>query len=189
MSYEDKTYHDADSEPRYRYTEFIPLLKEFVFYIEPEVYLEIGVENGTTFNEISPLVKEAYACDINPMPNIKLRSNVRTYQMSSIELSYIWNKRIDLLFIDAGHTKESVLNDFNMFSPYIKECTGVIALHDTYPRFKELATIEFCNTAWEAAYEIRTNNKYKEFEIFTIPGPYAGLSLIRKAPKHLHWKD
>jgi hypothetical protein len=188
MSYKGKTYDEAGRDQRYKQTEFATLLKEFVYYIEVETYMEIGIRTGYMFNQISPLVKRAIGCDIKPMPGVAQHPNVELYHMPSTELAKIWKDPIDLLFIDADHKKESVLRDFDLFSPYVREYIGVIALHDTYPRFVELTSDKFCNSAWEAAVEIKTNQKYKDFEIFTIPGPYAGLSLIRKAPNHLHWR-
>jgi hypothetical protein len=188
MSYESKTYQEAGNDRRYQVTEFATLIKEFVFYIEPETYVELGVRDGYMFNQISPLVKRAVACDIAPMPNVIRYSHVEVKEMTTFKLSSQWTEPIDMLFIDADHHRDSVLNDFDRFSPFVKECTGVIFLHDTYPRFPELTSTEFCNSAWEAAWKIRTDPEYKQFEIFTIPGPYAGLSLIRKAPKNLHWK-
>jgi len=46
----------------------------------------------------------------------------------------------------------------------------------------------YCSNAWEAAYEIRTSEKYKSFEIVTLPGPWAGLSIIRKPGIMRHLK-
>jgi cephalosporin hydroxylase len=188
MSYKTKSYEEAGRDQRYKETEFAVLLKEFVYYIEPETYLEIGLRSGYIFNQMSPLVKRAVGCDIKLRPEVIKRPNVELYEMSSVDLAKIWKGSIDLLFIDADHRKECVLRDFDLFRPFVTDYIGVIALHDTYPRYVELTSEKFCNTAWEAAVEIKTNPKYNEYELFTIPGPYAGLSLIRKAPKHLHWR-
>jgi hypothetical protein len=38
-------------------------------------------------------------------------------------------RRIDLLFIDACHTYESVKKDYEIYSPYV---TGIVALHDIF---------------------------------------------------------
>lgn len=172
---------------KYKQQEFREVMIELVKLFIPAVYVEIGIQKGYTFNAISPLVKRAIAVDTATAPKIVKANNVEVYQMDSTEFTKSFKGEIDLLFIDADHRKNSVLLDFDNLSPFVKEGTGLIFLHDTYPMAEHLLSDRFCSNAWEAAYEIRTNKKYKDFEIVTLPGPYAGISIIRKAPKHLHW--
>lgn len=172
--------------------EFVPLFKILIGFYKPEVYVEVGVQHAKTFNEISPLVPLSVAVDINPMPEVRGRSGVRVYQMDSLyfaktEMPMIG--RIDLLFIDADHKKESVLADFDALSPFVTPGTGLILLHDTYPSAPYLLKEGCCFNAWEAAEVIHKNEKYQDFEIVTLPGPHAGLSIIRKAKKHLVWRE
>lgn len=47
----------------------------------------------------------------------------------SRDVAKIWEKPIDLLFIDGSHQYEDVLADFNNFYPYVVS-GGVVALHD-----------------------------------------------------------
>jgi glycosyltransferase involved in cell wall biosynthesis len=171
----------------YKETEHVNLLKEFFKLLKIDTYVELGVKNGFTFNNLSPYVKRAVGVDVLPMPKVNVSPQVQLFQMTTEEFSKVWNEPIDFLFIDADHKKESVLNDFNMFSKFVKENTGIIAIHDTYPVYSELLDPMFCNNAWEAAWEIRNNPDYKEFEFFTIPGPFAGLTLLRKSKKPLGW--
>jgi predicted O-methyltransferase YrrM len=161
---------------------------ELIRLFEPHTYVEIGVKKGHTFNVISPLVKRAVAVDINEMSTIVARPNVEICRMTSLEFARQWNDPIDLLFIDADHRKESVLADFDALSPFVQEGTGLILLHDTYPAAEYLLADGYCSNAWEAAFEIRKKRKYSDFEIVTLPGPYAGLSIIRKAKRHLAWQ-
>ncbi len=42
------------------------------------------------------------------------------------------NRKVDLLFIDAAHTYESVKNDFEKFSKFVRS-NGMIAFHDIKP--------------------------------------------------------
>lgn len=166
--------------------EYVCLFKELIRLLEIHTYMELGVRRGFTFNQIAPLVKRAIAVDIKECGAV-LRDNVEIYTMKTDDLALLWKDPIDFLFIDANHDKDQVLKDFNNFSIFVREGTGIIAMHDTHPMFPELLSKKMCSNAHEAVWEIRTNPKYKNFEVFTIPGPYAGLTLIRKSKKQLSW--
>ena len=174
---------------KFRNQEFVPLIKFLVEMYQPDIYVEVGVQKAFTFNQISPLVKEAFAVDIVPMPNVIRAFNVCICQKASLEFAEQWdrNKQIDLLLIDADHKKESVLADFNALSPFVTPGTGLILLHDTYPSAEYMLGKGYCSDAWEVARLIHQH--YKQWEIITLPGPYAGLSIIRNATKHLHWME
>lgn len=53
-------------------------------------------------------------------------NNVRVIEGDSRVLWKTWRTKIDLLFIDGGHSFEWVYSDLSRFSPY----TRVVALHD-----------------------------------------------------------
>lgn len=165
--------------------EFTTFLVELVKLLEPHTYIELGVQKAFTFNKISPLVKKAVAVDINPMPLVTMYPHVETYMSTTVNFSKIWKDPIDFLFVDACHKKSSLLEDFSLFSRFVREGTGMIALHDTCPAYEELLQDEYCSNAWEAAWEIR--NKAVGFEVVTIPSRWAGLTLLRKATKQLWW--
>ena len=172
----------------YKNMEFRELICELIRLFEPATYVEIGVQKGYTFNTVAPMVQKAVAVDINDMAAIAAGPNVFKYQMTSLEFANKWTGLIDLLFIDADHYKEAVLADFNALNKFVVEGSGLILLHDTHPVEESLLSDRFCSNAWEAAEEIRRNKHYTDdFEIITLPGPYAGLSIIRKAKRHLSW--
>jgi hypothetical protein len=149
--------------------------------------MELGVQGGYTFNKISPLVKRAVAVDIKSLPAVVMHPHVETYIATTENFSKIWKDSIDFLFIDACHKMSSVLEDFTLFSPFVREGTGMIALHDTCPAYEELLRDEYCSNAWKAAWAIRVGSKFVDFEIVTIPSKWAGLTLLRKATKQLWW--
>lgn len=173
---------------KYRNMEFRGLIVEMVNLFQPETYVEIGVQRAYTFNTISPLVKRAVAVDIVDTGRIAQHPNVETYIMPSIAFSKLWKDPIDLLFIDADHTKESVLADFNALAPYVAD-NGLVLLHDTHPVQESLLREGYCSNAWEAARKIHLGLKYRDWEIVTLPGPWAGLSIARRAPEHLMWRE
>jgi len=51
--------------------------------------------------------------------------------LQSIEVGKIWNKPINLLWIDGDHRYEVVKNDYLLFSKFVDK-NGVIIFHDSY---------------------------------------------------------
>jgi len=184
----------------YKQMEYRDLLVMLAKMFRPHVYVELGVKNCYTFNAMLPYVDEAYGCDIIPVAQSNYPESQFTtwhhHQMSTKEFVKYWGKEykvkwIDFLFIDADHRKEVVLRDFENFFPYVRESTGLIFLHDTYPIRKELLADGYCSNAWKAANWLAENrgNYLNQWEIVTLPGPWAGLSIIRKTNDHHGWMD
>lgn len=171
---------------RFRSQEFMPLIKFLVEMYQPDTYVEVGIQKGHCFKQIAPLVKKAIGIDIKLMFDMP---EAILIEKPSLEVAKNWEHGlIDLLFIDGDHEYESVLADVESFLPYVRPYTGLILLHDTYPGTRELAVDGYCSDAWKAARIIHHNEAFKDVEIVTLPGPYAGLSILRRAPKHLHWR-
>lgn len=165
---------------RYHNMEFRNILLEFARLFEPNTYVEVGVRKGFTFKEMCKFVKRAIAIDIvePPIPEIP---NAEVFVMDSNEFVKHWSDPIDFLFIDADHRFNSVMQDFNNLIDFVPAHTGLVFLHDTFPVEESLLTDTYCSDAWRAARLIHRNNKYnRRFEIVTLPGPWAGLSIIRK---------
>lgn len=172
---------------RYRYQEFRDVMVELVKLFQPHTYVEVGIQRGYTLSALAPLVKRAVGVDVKDFPAPEL-PHVEKYVMTSAEFAEGWQDPIDLLFIDADHQKKAVLADFDALAPLVREGTGLIMLHDTHPINESLLSDRYCSNAWEAARAIHRNKKYQDIEIVTLPGPWAGLSICRKAKKHLAWK-
>lgn len=175
---------------KYRHMEFVGLMKELIKLFEPKVYVEIGVQRGYTFHQIAPLVKRAIGVDINPIPPGSVQAETFLGTSRDFAMSLHRNKQkpfIDLLFIDGDHHKEAVLDDVTMLFPFVMPWKGLILLHDTHPVVPELLRDGYCSSAWEAAWEIRKSEKFIDFECLTLPGPWAGMTILRYAPRHLWW--
>ncbi len=54
-----------------------------------------------------------------------------TVCLPSTEVGKIWNKSINLLWIDGDHKYEVVRNDYLIFSRFVDK-NGVIIFHDSY---------------------------------------------------------
>lgn len=88
--------------------------------------------------------------------------------------SILRGRKIDFLFIDGDHTYEGVKQDFEVFSPMVKE-NGLIAFHDILP----LQGQPGCGVdrLWA---EISSDNGSSEI-INNIDQGWAGIGLIRKS--------
>lgn len=169
--------------------EWREVMYHIIDLLRPDVYVEIGIWQGYTFNRIAPLVKLAVAVEINDCADklIKL-PQVQFIHGASPAVVEDWiaqgSKPIDFLFIDAHHKKETVLADFDAWTPFVFEGTGIIALHDTcFPVPRKTAKRPYAS---DAAWEIRTSKKYRDnFEIMSFPGPWSGISFVRKAKQQL----
>jgi len=170
----------------YRNTEFAGLMIELAKLYKPTIYVELGVKRGYMVTQMAPYVEQVIGVDINPIPvNI---ANLTKIHSTTLEYAKTLEGRepfIDLLFIDAGHSRESVLEDFFTFLPYVRPGTGLVLLHDTHPVLPELLEPGYCNDAWKAADYI---HNLTTLEICTLPGPWAGLSIVRRrSDHHLSW--
>jgi len=191
-----------------------PLIVELAKLFKPKVYVELGVGTGYVFNTIFPYVKNyMFGVDINldkyksmydecpphmPGEYIKKENqyykSVQVIQRSTDEAAKLWprNLAIDLLFIDADHSADQVRKDFITWSKFVTPGTGLILLHDTYPCGPKYLNPGYCNDAWRVAdliWGIESEDDY-DYEIVTLPGPRAGLSIIRKRGEHhLHWME
>lgn len=167
--------------------EFKTLIVELVKLFAPKTYVEIGSRFGYVFNSVSEYATRSVAVDIVDMNKIQKRPGVECYQIASQEFAEIWTDPIDFLFIDADHSAQAVLIDFDALSKFVTPVTGLILLHDTYPIEERLLESDRCGDAWKVAKLIHHN--YDDFEIVTLPGPWAGLSIIRKVNKVHGWMD
>ena len=179
---------------KFRQMEFRDLLVELIQLLQPSVYCEVGVKRGYTFNTIAPLVSLAIAVDVMPLDCIEKPlpgRKIKKYRMTSDDFAKKYKgPPIDFLFIDADHSRDQVIKDVLQIGRHVRDQTGLIFLHDTYPVVPELAVPGYCHNAWEAAEYFHKHGAEYGLEIVTLPGPWAGLSIMRKVEAgHLHWRS
>ena len=162
--------------------EYKDFIVELAKLFKPKVYVEIGAKAGYVINAVSEHAERAIAVDLK-LSGIK--DGIEQFQMSSEEFSFLWKDPIDLLFIDADHRAEAVLNDLDYLSKFVVPETGLILLHDTFPVNERLLQDDRCSDAWRVARMIHMT-KF-DYEIVTLPGPWAGLSIIRPVPFTHGW--
>lgn len=173
-----------------RETDVTPLILLLVDMYKPNTYVEIGTKRGYTFNQVAPKVNNAIAIDSAGFKGVIDRPNITKIHGTSDATAETWNKSIDFLFIDGCHEKEQVLRDFKNFGKFVREGTGIICMHDTYPIDKDLMTPGYCHNAWKAAWTIRREWTFNDYEIVTLPGPFFGISIARRisVSKHFGWE-
>jgi len=152
-------------------------------YLKPDVYVELGVYDGSTFNKVYPHVRGwAYGVDIKPLMDDSDKPNCSITTNTTKEFAVLWSEDIhediDLIFIDADHSKEAVLKDAQAFLHWLKLDTGIMVLHDTWPLNKQQTAPGYSGDCYKVTAELK--NHYGDgIEVLTIPVSY-GLTLIRR---------
>lgn len=124
-----------------------------------------------------------HSCDLDPKmqePLKKFGGIVKLHLMSTDQLAEKWSEKkevIDFLYIDADHSYEQSLKDFNNFSPYVMP-NGLILMHDTFPLNEGYEQLHLSGTVYKTAQYIKRHYS-DEFEIVTVPY-LCGVSIVRK---------
>lgn len=157
---------------------------------QPRVYVELGLYQCRLFNKMTPYVTEKmFGVDIAKETGdfMKKAAKAEFFCGSTLEFAKQFkskNIKIDMLFIDADHSQNSVLQDFQAFFPFVKQ-DGLIFLHDGYPKNKEFTASGFCGDGYKAIFEL--SKKTEEYEMVTLP-MHPGLTICRKRNKQVLWE-
>jgi cephalosporin hydroxylase len=158
--------------------------------VKPKLYVELGLYHCVVFNQVIPFAEKLIGVDIDALAgNYMVFSKkveficASTHQFANIVK--IKPIQIDMLFIDADHSKEAVLDDFRNMFPFVSP-HGLILLHDTHPGDQTLIAPKFCGTAYAAIADLSQENK--EYEMVTIPVS-PGLTICRKRANQLSWQE
>ena len=121
-----------------------------VSYLKPEVTVDLGVDWGfSTFCFAMPRIGHVYGIDtfqgdqftgatpegsyeyvLHKREKLFMEENVTFIKGLFADVAKTWDKQIDILHIDGDHQYESVKNDYETWSSFVKE-NGVILFHDT----------------------------------------------------------
>ncbi len=157
--------------------------------IQPQIYVELGLYQCAVFNRIIPFAQQLIGIDIEPSAGKYMHKSPKTHFLNTCTQDYVKQLQdesiaIDMLFIDADHSAEAVLRDFQGFFPFISP-HGLILLHDTHPENELQMQPGYSGTAYMAVEELMKQNA--EYEMITIPVP-PGLTICRKRSAQLSWK-
>ncbi|WP_143414538.1 class I SAM-dependent methyltransferase [Halobacillus massiliensis] len=158
--------------------------------IRPKVYVELGIQRCLLFNRVIDHAEKLIGVDIDKMagsymsesPKAQFFHGPTTEFAKKLEADPL---EIDLLFIDADHSKEAVLEDFKNYFPFVAP-HGLILLHDGHPGSSRMMDPLYCGTAYQAIEEL--SKQTDAYEMMTIPVS-PGLTLCRKRKEQLSWHE
>ena len=157
--------------------------------LQPAVYVELGLYQCELFNRIVPYAKKLIGIDTEQsagtfMETVSGKSEF--FHGSTDDFAKVLAEKditIDLLFIDANHSKESVMTDFRNYFPHVAD-QGIILFHDAYPKSNEYTKSGYCGDGWKAIDELA--RQAAGYEMVTIPR-HPGVAICRKRTKQLPW--
>lgn len=132
--------------------------------IEDYSYLELGIGNCINFNSIKS--KNKMSVDI--VPNIAMFHGTTDEYFAQLPADV----RFDIVFIDANHTYEYVVKDFNNS---IDHANHWILLHDMFPPDEGAAHPALCGDAYKVLYHML---KYTNFTVYPMINNY-GFTLVK----------
>lgn len=156
--------------------------------VRPKIYVELGLYECELFNKIIPYAEKLIGVDMNPESEKSMIKSSKTLfkNMSTDDFVKELHKNpilIDLLFIDANHSKKSVLADFNNYFPFIRN-NGIILLHDGFPKNLKYTSQNLCGDGYKTIEKL--SKKTANYEMMTIP-VHPGLTICRKRTSQISW--
>ncbi|TYR75829.1 class I SAM-dependent methyltransferase [Rossellomorea vietnamensis] len=158
--------------------------------IRPKTYVELGLYRCELFNKMAEFSDQLVGVDINAGAGKYMLNSPKAQFFHGTTQEFAENLeanplKIDMLFIDADHSKEAVLQDFRNFFPYVVP-HGLILFHDSHPRDNRMIQPSLCGTAYQAIEELSKEREL--FEMVTLPiSP--GVTICRKRKKQLSWHE
>lgn len=166
--------------------------EDFIVYLasvmKPKVYVELGLYQCKLFNRIEPYTNKLIGVDTSAEAGRYMKKLNKMKFINSTTTDYAKELKsrpikIDMLFIDADHSRKSVMQDFNNFFPYVVD-HGLILLHDGYPENKKMTDPGYCGDGYKAIEQF--SKETSDFEMCTLP-VRPGLTICRKRKKQVKW--
>jgi hypothetical protein len=178
------------------------IIANFAKIYQPKVYVELGLHVGETWHKVLSHAEEAFGVDIVD----RSIQGGKVYVQTTNEFFQHFDREINMAFIDADHSFESVLHDFENVSKLLHP-QGVIILHDTDPESDHLFDRGYCGDSYRIVEFLQVSEEYNSV---TIPVSEAGLTVVTKknntrvhgrrnanlrfgnrpySPKHNSWVD
>ena len=164
----------------------VKFIQNLAILMKVQVYAELGIYEGETFNAINAETKIAVDIDSKYLSFAdKSPSNTSILGDSLVLAEYLKTNSIelDMLFIDANHSCQAVFTDFKALESFVKP-NGIILMHDTFPKSREYSAQEYCGDAFMALDDL--THEFKNWNFATIP-VHPGITLATRLPNRPHW--
>ncbi len=148
---------------------------QLVKSINCQVYLELGIYDGSTLARVAQVVPRVIGVDIVDLRKTKVGE---FHQTTTTNFLKSFKDKVDVAFIDADHSFEAVQNDFKDVLPLLNEF-GFIILHDTDPISAKYLDKGYCGDSYKMIDWVK--QEYPEMDVFTLPISEAGLTIIKRA--------
>lgn len=151
--------------------------------LRPKMYLELGVQFGSTFNKVYPHCKKAIGVDnikqTDPPPEpheLVIKDTIEYLKGIPDDLKF------DMVFVDSQHEFEHIKEETLLLDQHLVP-NAIVIFHDTYPaNDHQLSPIE-CGDAWRIVSYLKT---LQDWEFVTLPTQH-GLTICRKAEHQVLW--
>lgn len=145
--------HHMLAELEFPGEDYFQILARIHEYLKPSTYLEIGIDDGRSFEIVRPETL-ALGVDPNPRPRKPLGPRQRVFAETSDDffarrdvVSELGGKTVDLAFIDGLHHLEFALRDFINVEKHCSQ-QSIILIHDVYPIDAMSAARERASRFW-----------------------------------------
>ena len=168
----------------------VAFIEHLAAIARPGNYVEFGLYECELFNRITPYANRLIGVDMNVHSGqyMKKSSKAEFWNMTTQEFAHKLKQNpftIDMIFIDADHSCDSVWNDFWNILPYISP-HGLILLHDAHPGEANLIDAGYCGDGYLTIDNL--SRQRDEFEMMTLPFS-PGLAICRKRKMQLSWQE
>ena len=150
------------------------LVIELVKSVNCQTYLELGIYDGSTLSRVSQIVPRVIGVDV---VDIRINKGVGEFHLSTTDNFFNnFNEKVDVVFIDADHSFESVKKDFISSIKILNEF-GMVILHDTDPISEEYTSNMRCGDSYKMIDWLKET--HPNMDVLTLPVAEAGLTIIR----------
>ena len=161
------------------------LIAALAAFLKPDLYVELGVDQGETFRMTAPHCAKSIAVDIaDNASSINGTQNSRFVRSDTVAfLRTMPAESVDFAFLDSSHDAEITYRELAELDR-VMVVNGVIAMHDTYPPRKLYTGDEYCSDVHTVPANIAARYGW---EVMTLPAEY-GVTVCRKhRGKQVQW--
>jgi len=152
------------------------LIVQLVKSVNCRTYLELGIYDGSTLARVGETVPRVIGVDIK---DLRINKNIGEFHLSTTQdFLQSFNDMVDVIFIDADHSFESVREDFESALKLLNEF-GIIILHDTDPISEKYLDKGYCGDSYKMLDWLEDN--HPEMSVITLPISEAGLTIIKRS--------